>query len=159
MAIDVAAVLEPVDLLQGPISVAVGSSDAQRRPHFTRGMGVRPGDAPEALVLLIPKVAASRLLADVGENPTIACTLAHMGTFETRQLIGRVDGVSDATDDDVARAEATRAKAAELLGQFFGPGTGAGWLRYVAHPAVAVRLRVEHVYDQTPGSRAGARLA
>jgi hypothetical protein len=157
--IDITSVPEVLELFEGPISIAVGSSSAQRRPHFTRAMGIRLGDAPDEVVLLLPKVASAQLLADVTDNPILACTIAHMGTFETRQFIGRVDGVSDATDEDVTRADSTRAKAAELLGQFFGPSTGAGWLRYVARPAVAVRLRVEYVYDQTPGSRAGARLS
>lgn len=159
MTVELHRVPDALALLEGPVSISLGSSNASGRPRFTRAMGVRVGNAPDVLVIVLPKVVWAPLRADLAENPALACTVANMATLETRQFLGYFEGMEDATEDDALRAEATRAKAAVPLGQFFGPGASDGWIRYVVRPALAVRLRVTHAFDQTPGPRAGVKLA
>jgi hypothetical protein len=41
---------------------------------------------------------------------------------------------------------------------FFGEEGAANWKRMITGPAQGVYIKVKHVYNQTPGDKAGAKL-
>ena len=47
--LDLSSFPEALALFDGPLSMVLGSSDAQKRPHFARAQGVRRGEADLAL--------------------------------------------------------------------------------------------------------------
>lgn len=157
--ISLAGFQELTALFDGSISITLGSSDARRRPHFLRAMAVRLGGEPDLLEVVVTQSAAQQLLADVKENPKLACAVVNVDNYESRQFVGVFEGASVSLEADLLRAESTREKAADSFRRFFGHSAADGFLRYATRPALSIRIRVEAVFNQTPGAQAGARLA
>lgn len=156
--INLKSLSELVSLFDASISITLGSSDTQRRPHFVRAMGVRLGGEPQHLEIVVARAVAGQLLADVQENPRLACAVVNVDNYDARQFVGVFESASEAGEADLVIAESTQKKAAESFRRYFGDGAAEGFLRYVTRPALMVRMRADAVFNQTPGPQAGRRL-
>jgi hypothetical protein len=138
------------------VSVLLGSVDALGVPSCCRALALAPSDDFATVTTYdhqaasqetIANVAATHRLAIVSTNPLDHCSI---------QLKGTTTGVRLARDDEeaIAREGLDRfARSLEVI------GVPRRILRGVAHwPAFAIEMRVEEIYEQTPGPRAGSRL-
>lgn len=142
-------------LLESGVSLVVGTVDAEGLPDATRAWSARrQGDDVR---ILLPTTSA-RALANLEGGGLIALTATMVDTLRSMQLKGRALAVEPATDDD-------RATMAAYVREFFAnvqrtDGSDPERLQnLVPDDVVAVVFAVDHVFDQTPGPRAGARLA
>jgi hypothetical protein len=104
----------------------------------------------------LPTATASRTLSNLGENPRIAVTVSLPRTHRTLQLKGGVVNARPARDDErplVERRFAEFAACVEEVG--VSPWVTATVTRW---PCWAVEFRVEDLFVQTPGPRAGQPL-
>ena len=156
--LDLSSSPEVLALFDGHISIVLGTSDAQKQPHFARAQGIRRGEAADEIVVLVPEVMAAPIVQDVGENPNIATTVSDIANFETRQFVGVCTGIDQANEADLALSETMLERSGEAVAMFFGEEGANNWKRMVTRPAQALHIQVRNIYDQTPGERAGAKL-
>ena len=156
--LDLSSQPEVLALFDGPVSMVVGSSNEQKRPHFARAQGIRCGEKTNSVVVFIPEVVAHSILNDVQENDNIAVTVGDISNFETRQFVGVCTHVEEASDSDLELCDTMLSRSGETVAMFFGEEGAESWKRMVTRPAKAFHIQVLNVYDQTPGNRAGVKL-
>ena len=155
---------EMVAFLQSGCSTIIGTVDGDGVPHAGRtwGLDVLAPDAEGSE----PGVPLVRLLIDADDVLTlqhlddggaVAITAANVPTLRSVQLKGRSLGVDAAGESDVERA-------ARYCDDFFTDveqtdGTERALLvRLVPERFAVCHMRIDEVYDQTPGPGAGAPL-
>jgi hypothetical protein len=151
-----------MELAHGGPAVLVGTRDAALIPAMTRGWGLRIlPEAGEARVTLANGPAA-RVLDNLRTNQHMAITIVRPTTYRGYQLKGRVLGIVPSSPSDVA--DVTRHRES-----FLEEVSAVGIQRRVATRLIEAELavspvlitcwmRIEAVFDQTPGVAAGKRL-
>jgi hypothetical protein len=147
---------ELVAFLGSGVSFLVASRDAELRPFMSKALAVRCGDDRRSLTVYVAKAASASLLAVLAPSSPIAVTAARVATHQTVQIKGVVTGLRDAGDDERSIVETQAAgytSSLEVVG--FAPGVVR---RLVTWPAAAIELRIEGLFEQTPGPGAGRSL-
>jgi len=148
-----------VEVLHGPAFMQVGTRDAELRPAHTWAVGAIVHDDRRTVTFFVPESCSTRMLSNLRGNGRVAFAFAWV-THEAYQLKGTYFDVRPATDEDVARQEAYRAKLLAGARQVFPEEIARPLaLGFAYRPAVAVTFRVDEVYLQTPGPGAGTRMA
>ncbi|HEX6592896.1 MAG TPA: hypothetical protein VF050_12945 [Moraxellaceae bacterium] len=140
------------------VSISVASRDVRRVPSLARAAGCRV-NAGEVTVLLLP-AQARQLLADISASGMVAVVFSSPSTNRTLQIKGRLQYIQAASSDDVAAAVQHR----EAFAEGIIPLGYAHDLAYAVHcrdnvDLMAVRFAPTDVFEQTPGPKAGTRLA
>jgi hypothetical protein len=149
---------EQAALLEGPVSIIVGSRDESLRPHLTRALGCRLDADRRRATVLLPRAAGAQVLADLQANGRIAVVASRPTTNRTLQIKGDDATLQPCTAQDEALA------AAHLEG-FIDEINRLGFQAEVARTVhrhdtgiAAVAFTVAEAYEQTPGPQAGAPL-
>jgi len=143
--------------LQEGLSIHVGARDARLQPSGARAAAVAVEPGGTHVVVYVPDLGASRILPDLESNGQAAVSFARPADDRACQVKGTV------TDSRTAMPE----ERAIITGQWQGfmrqlelvgipADLALGWANW---PAVAIRLEVTAVFEQTPGLHAGRRLA
>ena len=151
---------EVVRILEGPTFPHGGTRDAELVPHHHIGCGVRVTPDRTEVEVLLANLPNSRFATDIADNGRLTLTCSHPASHTTYQLKGAVSEIREPTDEE---REFQRAWTEQLLGHMRqvqlpehlvarAAGLSAAPVRYL-------RLRVEQIFDQTPGPRAGERIA
>jgi hypothetical protein len=149
---------ETISLLEGGCGVIIGTVGPDGAPHVSRGWGITvvSTDPVEMRVLLdVDDAVAVRNLRATGR---VAVTGGDIRTLDAIQFKGEAARVETATDGD-------RLRAAQYTDDFFGnisavDGTPLDLLRGLgARDYAACVVRVEELYDQSPGPGAGTRVS
>ena len=138
------------------VSVIVGSVDTDGNPSCCRAVGLRSDDGLATVTVFVPEATSKDTIANVAATRRLAVVTTHPITHCATQLKGVVDRTRPAREDEEAFVVAH-------LGGFSGVLNAIGYpprvTRSVAYwPAVALEMRVEEIYDQSPGPKAGTRL-
>jgi len=142
--------------LEYGMSVLVGSVDAEGNPACCRAVGLKSCDDLATLTVFVP-VATS---ADTMANLAATGRLAVGGTHPIEHCATQLKGVVQAT----RRArEGEEPFIREHLGGFVAILNSLGYpprvTNAVVHwPAFAIDMRVDEIYEQSPGPKAGIRL-
>jgi hypothetical protein len=143
--------------LQEGLGVYVGTRNTALEPNGARAAAVRVEEDGRHMVVYVAEVAAGRLLRDLEANGQIAVSFGRPRDDRACQVKGLFAGARAASEaerqDVLAQWERFR-DALEYIG-ISRPITN-GW---VAWPAVAIRLKVTAVFEQTPGPNAGVVIA
>jgi hypothetical protein len=147
---------ELAGFLESGISVLVGTRDGSFVPESARALGARVEPGGEELTVFLPAAYGARTVANLKDNGRVAVCFSRPADHRTLQLKGALVELRDATAEERERVDRYRGAYSQTLG-FLGlpPRTV---LRIAHWPCHAVRFRVEHVYVQTPGPRAGEPL-
>jgi hypothetical protein len=142
--------------LEPGVSVIVGSVDAMGNPSCCRAVGLRSDDGLATATVFVPMATSKETIANVASTRRLAVVTTHPITHCATQLKGIVEHTRVAREDERPFIEAH-------LGGFSGVLKTIGYpLRVtrsvVRWPAYALELRVEEIYEQTPGPKAGSRL-
>jgi hypothetical protein len=143
--------------LQEGLGVYVGTRNTALEPNGARGVAVRVEEDGRHLVVYVAEVAADRILSDLEANGQIAVSFGRPRDDRACQVKGLFVGsraASNGERDDVLSQWERFRDALEYIG-ISRPITN-GW---VAWPAVALRLKVTAVFEQTPGPSAGVAIA
>jgi hypothetical protein len=149
---------EQAALLEGPVSIIVGSRDERLRPHLTRALGCRLDAERRRATVLLPCDAGAQVLADLQANGRIAVVASQPTTNRTVQIKGCDATLLPCTAQDEALADAHLAGFIDEIGRL---GFGAEVARTVHRRdtgIAAVAFTVAEAYEQTPGPQAGAPL-
>jgi predicted pyridoxine 5'-phosphate oxidase superfamily flavin-nucleotide-binding protein len=142
--------------LETGCALVVGTVTADGAPYAARAWGADPiGGGSDVRVLLDALDVAT--IGNVEGGGRVAVTATSVRYFTSVQMKGHAVAVEPATAGD-------RARAARYVDDFFADieqtdGTERALLeRLVPADYVAMVVRVEEVYDQTPGPGAGGRI-
>lgn len=138
------------------VSVIVGSVDADGNPSCCRAVGLKSGDDLATVTVFVPVATSRDTIANVAATQRLAVVTTHPISHCATQLKGVVQRTRPARDDEEAFVVAH-------LGGFWSVLNAIGYpprvTRSVAYwPAFALEMRVEEIYEQSPGPKAGTRL-
>jgi len=153
--------LDPQDarFIQGGVSVVIASRNAELVPDVVRGCGCRVSRDRRSVTVLVDRIRAEGLLADLDANGRIAAVFSQPSTHQTIQLKGS-DAVVTATGrrdrallatqrdawiDDLRRIGYSREFAEALCGP-------------VPRALAAIAFTPAAAFQQTPGPAAGQPL-
>ena len=142
--------------LEEGLVIHLGTRNAHLEPSGVRVAAVVVDEDGTHVTAYVPKVAASRVLADLDDNGLAALVFVRPSDERACQLKGVFTGACAARARErttvTAQWDAAR-RTLERIG--FARALTEGWATW---PAVAVRLRVTALFDQTPGPGAGGPL-
>jgi hypothetical protein len=148
---------ELAGFLEQGLGIHIGTRNAQLEPEGARVAAVKVEGDGVHLVAYLPEVAAPRILSNLESNGEAALAFARPSDERACQVKGVFVAARPAGDDERPLVEA---QWDGYLRQLEGIGiprvATAGWVTW---PAVAIRLKVTALFDQTPGPQAGAALA
>jgi hypothetical protein len=147
---------ELAEFIESGVSMLVGTRDAGLRPQVQRAVGAVVGADRESVTVFLTKAIAGKSIANLEDNGCLALTLSRPYDHRSLQLKGRVLGIRDATDAERPQQERWLAGFVENL---YIVGLPRGMTRQLAvFPSIAVTMRVEDLFVQTPGPGAGRRF-
>jgi len=138
------------------MSIVVGSVDAQGSPSCCRAIALSSNDDLRTVTVYLP-VATSH---DTIENLALTRRLAIAAMFpldhSATQIKGLLEETRLAREDE---APFVRDRLEAFASVLDAAGVPKRLTRSLVHwPAFAVHIRVEQVFEQTPGPKAGTRL-
>jgi hypothetical protein len=142
--------------LEAGVSITVGTRDGALSPDGARAWAVRVDADRAHLTVFVHARAAPALLRNLEAHPEIALAFDRPIDNRACQVKGRFESSRRARADERAVVER---QADGFLSQLEAIGIPraltAGWMVW---PAVAIRLRVTELFEQTPGPGAGEPL-
>ena len=144
-----------LQLLEDGAAFYLATRDAENQPDVAVLSGAVQGADPGTLTVYMAEGWA-QCIANLRDNGRAAVTVARLADYRTFQLKGVCLGIRAAREDErplIARQHDAFARAAdfEQLGHVVR-----SWSYW---PSVAVELRVEQVFAQTPGPGAGQKVS
>ncbi|MCM2269668.1 MAG: hypothetical protein NDJ75_06170 [Thermoanaerobaculia bacterium] len=143
--------------LESGVSVLVGTRDRLLVPEAARGFGLRVEAGGSELSVFLPHVWGARTVANLRDNARIAVAAARPQDHRSVQVKGAAVDVRDGGPADHADLDRYRERMVADFAVFGYPPRILH--RFAVWPCHVVRLRVEALFEQTPGPRAGAPLA
>jgi hypothetical protein len=142
--------------LEPGLSILVGTVDRAGIPSCCRGIGIESQDAFETMTVYLPVATSQETIHNLATTRQMAIVATHPRDNFATQFKGSTLDARLARDEEAALVRAKLEAFAEVLDRI---GVPRRMTRAIAHwPAFAVTLRVEHVFDQTPGPNAGSRV-
>jgi hypothetical protein len=143
--------------LQEGVGIHIGTRNGVLHPNGARAIAVQVEPDGRHLVVYVARVAAARILPDLEANGQAAVGFGRPIDDRACQVKGVFVSVRDATEDERSRVSAQWDGFLSSLEKIGIPR--AATRTWVTWPAVAIRLRVNALFNQTPGPGAGAPLA
>ncbi len=142
--------------LEPGLAILVGTVDAAGVPATCRGVAVSSSDGLQTLTVYVPVATSHATIQNLATTRRIAVGATHPIRHSATQLKGQSLEVRLARDEEAGFVRARLDAFAEVLDTVGVP-------RRLAHsmahwPAFAVTMRVEQIFEQTPGPKAGSKL-
>ena len=142
--------------LQEGVGVHVGTCNARLEPSGARALAARVEPDGTHLVVYMAAVAAARLLPDLETSGRAAVSFGRPIDDRACQVKGDVVGVRPAEPSE--REFIQRGFTSFLDGLHYIGIPREGAANWVQWPAVAIRVKATHVFEQTPGPAAGTPM-
>jgi hypothetical protein len=142
--------------VESGVTILVGTRDAACRPEGARGFGAVVAPGRTELTVFVAAANGERTIANARANGRVAVCFTRIVDHRSMQLKGGALEVRDARPDERALVERYRDRLVEIMGEVGVPPRIV--LRLNRWPALALRMRIEEVFVQTPGPGAGAPL-
>jgi hypothetical protein len=138
------------------MSVIVGSVDEQGRPACCRAVGLASNDNLATATVFVPMATSQETMANLAKTRRLAVVSTHPIEHCATQLKGIAERTRPARGDEESFVR-------QHLGGFAAVLHALGYpprvTNAVVHwPSFAIEMRVEQIYEQSPGPKAGARL-
>ena len=142
--------------LEPGVSVIVGSVDAHGNPAVCRAVGLRSTDDLATATVFVPMATSRETIANVAATKRLAVVTTHPISHCATQLKGIVETTRLAREDEEPFVSGHFAGFSGILNTIgYPPRLTKSVVRW---PAFALEMRVEEIYEQSPGPKAGARL-
>lgn len=146
--------------IQGGVATTVASRSADNVPSLGRAVGLSVSPDRLRITALLRRSQAATLLDDIARSGAVAMVCAQPSTHHTLQ-IKSTDAVVHAPEaiDAAALARYVEAFHRELAPVGYTLEWTRAMLGYTPADLVAVSFTPQAIFSQTPGPRAGERLA
>jgi hypothetical protein len=135
------------------VSILVGTRDAELKPACLRASGAKANAERSEVVLYLGAAVALRTLDNLRNNGEIAATFSRAIDHRALQLKGHCVGIRSSESADKALQERYEDEYGKVLLYLGLPKQVVARRRF--WPSVAVTFKVEGIFEQTPGPRAG----
>lgn len=155
--------LIPADLLAmmaRGVSVNVASRDLAFRPSLMRALGSSVSPDGRSITVYVSRRQSRQLVQDVAATGHIAAVFSEPATHRTVQVKATraVLRNAEAADEPVLSAY-LESMEREIQRVGYPPALTRAMLAHRLDDLVAISFEPEQAFDQTPGPKAGARLA
>jgi len=142
--------------LDNNVAILVGSVDVQGEPSCCRALALTSNDDLATVTVFVPLATSRETIANVATTRRLAVVATHPIDHCSIQLKGIAGTARLARQDEAPLVRKGFSGFTDILETLrFPPRV----IRSVtAWPAFAIDMRVEEIFDQTPGPKAGARL-
>jgi len=147
---------ELASFLQEGVGIHIASRNAALEPNGSRALAVRVDADGRHLEVYLAAAAAARILPDLRANGQAAVGFGRPVDDRSCQVKGLFIGVRDAGDDDRPLITGQWDLFLANLEKIGIPR--AATRAWITWPVVAIRLRANAIFDQTPGPGAGAQI-
>jgi hypothetical protein len=138
------------------LSILVGAVDERGTPSCCRAIAIASSDELETVTVYLPVATSHDAIQNVASTHQLAIAATSPQDNCATQLKGTALGVRLATEEEAVFVRDRLEAFADVLVTI---GVPRRLTRSLAHwPAFAVSMRVEQVFEQTPGPKAGSRL-
>jgi len=142
--------------LEPGLSILVGTADASGRPSCCRAIAISSDDDLKTVTVYLPVATSHETIQNLATTSRMAIAATDPADHSATQIKGTTTDARLARDEEAAFVRGRLDAFAEKLDGF---GVPRRLTRSLTHwPAFAVSMRVEQVFDQTPGPKAGSRL-
>jgi hypothetical protein len=142
--------------IQQGLAIHIGTRNERLEPNGARVAAVTVDDDRQHVVAYVPAVSAPRVLRDLEANGQGALAFARPVDDRASQVKGAYVESWTATESE---RQVVDAQIQGAIGQLEAVGIPrSAMVNWAMWPCVAIRLRVNAVFDQTPGPKAGAAL-
>lgn len=138
------------------MSLLVGTVNSQNRPSCCRAVALAANDDVTTATVYIPVATSHETMQNLATTRRVAISASHPIDHCSIQLKGTAGDVRLAREEEAAYVKTRFAAFAEILDSIGIPSRVT--LNATCWPVFAVDVRVEQVFEQTPGPRAGARV-
>jgi hypothetical protein len=158
----VAPALIPADLLammRRGVSVNVASRDAALRPSLMRAVGSDVSPDGRSITVYLSRRQSRQLVQDVAATGFITAVFSEPASHRAVQVKATRATLRNAGPDDepiLAAYQASMEHEIQRVG--YAPALTRAMLAHRLDDLVAITFEPEQAFDQTPGSKAGARL-
>ena len=143
--------------LEQGLGIHIGTRNDQLHPNGARAVAAKVEGGGTHLVVYVAEIAATRLRADLESNGQAAVVFGRPEDDRSCQVKGVFVDNRSATENE---RPLMQKQWDGFLGQLEMIGiprvSATNWITW---PAVAIRLKVTTVFEQTPGPQAGAQIA
>jgi len=142
--------------LEPGLSILVGTADAAGTPSCCRGIAIQSLDEFETVTVFLPVATSHETIHNVATTKQLAVVATHPRDNFATQFKGITIDARLAREDESIFVRQRLDAHANMLERI---GVPRRLTHRVAHwPAFALTMRVEQVFDQTPGPKAGSRI-
>jgi len=142
--------------LEAGASVLVATVDARGIPSCCRASAITADDDLKTVAIYLPVATSQQTIKDIATTHRVAVAATHVIEHVSIQLKGTACTARLAHDDEAALVEDRHQAFGEVL---YNIGFPRRLTRSVVHwPAFVIDMKVEEIFEQTPGPNAGARL-
>jgi hypothetical protein len=142
--------------LESGLSILVGTVDGGGMPSCCRAIALTSGDDLETVTVYVPVATSHETIQNLATTKRLAIVATHPVEHCATQLKGTAIDARLAREDEAPLVRAGIDSLSDILERI---GLPRRVTRSVAHwPAFAINMRVEQVFEQTPGPNAGSRL-
>jgi len=142
--------------LEGGMSVLVGTVNERGTPSCCRAIALTSGDDLATVTAYVPVATSRDIIADVATTHRMAIVITHPIDHGSVQLKGTAGTARLAREDERGLVRMRLEQLSDVLDAI---GVPRRIVRGVNHwPVFAVEMRVEQIFEQTPGPKAGAQL-
>jgi hypothetical protein len=143
--------------LEQGVGIHIGTRNEQLHPNGARAVAAKVERGGTHLVVYVAEIAAARLRFDLESNGQAAVVFGRPEDERSCQVKGVFVDIRPATDSE---RPLMQKQWDGFLGQLEMIGiprvSATNWITW---PAVAIRLKVTTIFEQTPGPQAGAQIA
>lgn len=137
-------------------TIVVGTIDPHGAPGICRAMAVASHDSLATLLVYLPVATGHTTIQNLAATKRVAVTVMNPVDNSATQLKGSLVDVRLAGDDEAGFVRSQFEAFIEALDRLGVPKRLSRSLQY--WPAFAVQMRVEQMFEQTPGPQAGSPL-
>lgn len=148
---------ELASFLQEGIAIQLGTRNARLEPEGVRVIAMQVEGDGTHVVVYVADVSAPRVLPDLESNGQAALVCSRPPDERACQVKGTFAGARPATADERALVQAQWDRWLDRLATIGFVRTA--FEHWPTWPCVAIRIRVNAIFNQTPGPGAGAPLA
>ena len=148
---------ELASFLQEGIAIHLGTRNERLEPYGVRVVAVAVDADGAHVVAFVPEPASREVLADLRSNGQAALVFARPPDERACQLKGTLTHARPATVDERPVVEAQWRRWLDRLTTIGYPHEM--FAHWTTWPCVALRVKVDAIFNQTPGPGAGAPIA
>lgn len=143
--------------IQEGVGIHIGSRNAALEPNGARAIAVHVEEGGLHLVVYVAEAAAARILPDLEGNGQVAVGFGRPIDDRACQIKGVFVSARPATEAERSSVSAQWSGFLDSLERIGIPRVAT--TTWKTWPAVAIRIRANAVFNQTPGPDAGAPIA